>query len=105
MADDPAAEDPAKKGERNRASRGTERLEGVRQRNLDWSRRQRAGGSKASSAWQRQSWTLPRAEARETAREYYRKFPRAAYATEVESWRVLPGDVIEFTMRRLPTAD
>jgi len=25
--------------------------------------------------------------------------------TEVESWRELPDDVIEFTMRRLPSAD
>jgi len=25
--------------------------------------------------------------------------------TEIESWRVLPGDRIEFTVRRLPTAD
>jgi hypothetical protein len=25
--------------------------------------------------------------------------------TEIESWRVLPGDRIEFTMRRLPSAD
>ena len=29
----------------------------------------------------------------------------AAYQTEIESWRELPGDRIEFTMRRLPTAD
>jgi len=26
-------------------------------------------------------------------------------ASEVESWRVLDDDVIEFTMRRLPSAD
>jgi hypothetical protein len=32
-------------------------------------------------------------------------YPRAAYVTETESWPVLPGDVIEFTVRRLPTAD
>jgi len=25
--------------------------------------------------------------------------------TEIEWWRVLPGDRIEFTVRRLPTAD
>ncbi|GIL02370.1 MAG: hypothetical protein BroJett030_22690 [Alphaproteobacteria bacterium] len=80
------------------------RLEGLRERNLAWSQR-RADARPDSGAWTRQSWTLPRAEARAMAREYYRKYPRAAYATEVESWRVLPGDIIEFTMRRLPTAD
>jgi hypothetical protein len=32
-------------------------------------------------------------------------FPKAAYMTEIESWRLLPGDRIEFTMRRLPSAD
>ena len=33
------------------------------------------------------------------------KTSMAAYMTEIESWRVLPGDRIEFTMRRLPSAD
>ena len=28
-----------------------------------------------------------------------------AYMSEVESWRELPDGGIEFTMRRLPTAD
>ena len=87
------------------ASSAPQRLEDARQRNLDWTRRQAKNERKATGTWTRQSWTLPRAEARKTAREYYRKYPKAAYATEVESWRVLPGDVIEFTMRRLPTAD
>ena len=39
------------------------------------------------------------------AREMFARFPKAAYQTEIESWRVLPGDRIEFTMRRLPSAD
>jgi hypothetical protein len=30
---------------------------------------------------------------------------QAAYMTKIESWRVLPDDRIEFTVRRLPTAD
>lgn len=59
----------------------------------------------ASSTWKRQTWTLPREEARSTARAFLNKYPRAAYWSEVESWRVLPDDQIEFTMRRLPTAD
>jgi hypothetical protein len=39
------------------------------------------------------------------AREMFRRFPKAAYMTEIESWRELPDDRIEFTMRRLPSAD
>ena len=42
---------------------------------------------------------------RRAAREMLRRFPKAAYQTEIESWRVLPGDRIEFTVRRLPSAD
>jgi hypothetical protein len=57
------------------------------------------------SAWRRETYTLPRLEAREKARDYFLKFPKAAYMTEIESWRELPDDRIEFTIRRLPTAD
>lgn len=56
-------------------------------------------------AFSRQTYRLPREEARETAREWFRRFPKAAYMTRVESWRVLDDGLIEFTMRRLPTAD
>ena len=56
-------------------------------------------------AFRRETFALPRAAAREKAREIFRRFPKAAYMTEIESWRVLPGDRIEFTMRRLPSAD
>jgi plastocyanin len=58
-----------------------------------------------SDAFRRETFALPRAAAREKAREMFRRFPKAAYQTEIESWRVLPGDRIEFTMRRLPSAD
>jgi hypothetical protein len=60
---------------------------------------------KGSSQWRRETFTLPREAAREKAREWFSRFPKAAYMTEVESWRVLDGDTIEFTLRRLPTAD
>jgi hypothetical protein len=53
----------------------------------------------------RETFVLPRAEAREQARAFLTRYPKAGYMSEVESWRVLPGDKIEFTMRRLPTAD
>jgi CHASE1-domain containing sensor protein len=56
-------------------------------------------------SFRRETFALPREAAREKAREMFRRFPKAAYMTEIESWRVLPGDRIEFTLRRLPTAD
>lgn len=55
--------------------------------------------------WKRQSFTLPRLEARAKAREWFGKFPKAAYMTEIEYWRELGNDQIEFTIRRLPSAD
>jgi hypothetical protein len=56
-------------------------------------------------AFRRETFALPREAARAKAREFFDRFPKAAYMTEIESWRELPGDRIEFTMRRLPTAD
>ena len=53
----------------------------------------------------RETFQLQRDAAREKAREWFDTWPKAAYWTEVESWRALDGDQIEFTMRRLPTAD
>jgi hypothetical protein len=53
----------------------------------------------------RETFTLPRLDAREKAREWFERFPKAAYWTEIESWCERPDDVIEFTIRRLPTAD
>ena len=64
-----------------------------------------AGNVRARDALRRETFALPREAAREKAREMFRRFPKAAYMTEIESWRVLPGDRIEFTMRRLPSAD
>ena len=42
-------------------------------------------------AFRRETFALPREEAREKAREIFRRFPKAAYMTEIESWRELPG--------------
>ncbi len=64
-----------------------------------------AGRSQSRDAFRRETFALPREAAREKARELFRRFPKAAYMTEIESWRVLPGDRIEFTVRRLPSAD
>ena len=58
-----------------------------------------------ADGFRRETFALPRLEAREKAREMFRRFPKPAYMTEIESWRELPDGRIEFTMRRLPTAD
>ena len=55
--------------------------------------------------FRRETFALPREAARAKARELFARFPKAAYMTEIESWRELPDDRIEFTMRRLPSAD
>jgi len=57
------------------------------------------------AGFRRDTFALPRAAAREKAREMFRRFPKAAYLTEIEAWRELPDGRIEFTMRRLPSAD
>lgn len=64
-----------------------------------------AGAGARSDAFRRETFALPREEARAKARELFRRFPKAAYQTAIETWRVLPGDRIEFTVRRLPSAD
>jgi hypothetical protein len=53
----------------------------------------------------RETFTLPRDAARSKARDFLDRFPKAAYMTGVESWRELPDGDIEFTMRRLRSAD
>jgi hypothetical protein len=53
----------------------------------------------------RETFTLPRDEARVRARAILDHWPAAANMTAVETWRELPGGEIEFTMRRLRSAD
>lgn len=53
----------------------------------------------------RERFTQPRENARKTARAFLDRFPKQAYMSEVEHWRELPDGDIEFTMRRLRTAD
>ncbi|WOJ90180.1 hypothetical protein RZS28_02425 [Methylocapsa polymorpha] len=64
--------------------------------------REQAG---SGGAWRRETYVLPRGEARDKAREWFTKFPKAAYMTEIEFWRELSDGRIEFTIRRLPSAD
>ena len=65
----------------------------------------RRAGREPLTIWRREAFRLPREQARIKAREWFERFPKAAYFTEIEFWRELPTGEIEFTMRRLPTAD
>jgi hypothetical protein len=53
----------------------------------------------------RETFSQPREDARRTARAFLDRYPTAAYMSVVEDWRELPGGDIEFTMRRLRSAD
>ena len=64
-----------------------------------------AGRRKPDDGYLRESFTLPRDQARSRAREFLDRYPKAAYMSAVESWRELPDGEIEFTMRRLASAD
>jgi hypothetical protein len=50
---------------------------------------------------QRSAVGLERTAARRLVAEYFRRFPKGRYQTEVESWRDLQSQNIEFTMKRL----
>ena len=60
---------------------------------------------KPDDGYLRETFTLPREQARARARDFLTRFPKAGYMSAVDSWRELPGGDIEFTMRRLPSAD
>jgi hypothetical protein len=49
----------------------------------------------------REKFTRERSAAGTLAAEYFERFPKSAYRTEVESWRNLQSQNIEFTMKRL----
>ncbi|MEE2952485.1 MAG: hypothetical protein VYD57_14730 [Pseudomonadota bacterium] len=76
---------------------------------LDGLRRQlgrvRSACEAPTDSFVRETFRLPRKAARDKAREWFERYPRQAYWTQVESWRMLDDDAVEFTMRRLPTAD
>jgi hypothetical protein len=59
----------------------------------------------APDGYLRETFTLPREAARAKAQGFFARYPKAGYMSAVESWRELEGGVIEFTMRRLPSAD
>jgi hypothetical protein len=68
-------------------------------------RMRRSQGPARGDVWRRETFTLERPEARAKAREWFDRYPKAAYMTEIEFWRELADGRIEFTIRRLPSAD
>jgi hypothetical protein len=74
-------------------------------RPVDIARRLAARAQGGPSSWRRETFTLSRPEARAKAREWLELYPKAAYMTEIEFWRELADGRIEFTIRRLPSAD
>ena len=60
---------------------------------------------RAHDGFVRETFNQPRDDARQTARAFLDRYPKAAYMSEVEHWRELPNGRVEFTMRRLLTAD
>jgi len=68
-------------------------------------RRQQRGAQRNDGAWKRETFRLPRPEARQKAKEWFARYPKAAYMTEIEFWREFPDGDIEFVIRRLPSAD
>ena len=76
-------------------------LDGLR-RQIERHRREK---SPRGGQFVRETFCLDREAARRKAREWFDQWPKAAYWTAVESWRAVGDDRIEFTMRRLPSAD
>ena len=68
-------------------------------------RRTAQGREAGDAGFRRETFTLPREEARAKAREVFARYPKAAYMTEIEFWEELPDGRIAVTMRRLPAAD
>jgi len=64
-----------------------------------------AGRRTRDDGYLRETFSLPREKARAKARDFLTRYPKQAYMSGVESWRELPNGNIEFTMRRLPSAD
>jgi len=64
-----------------------------------------AARGKSSDGFLRETFKLPRERARLLARNFLTRYPKEGYMSAVESWRELPTGDIEFTMRRLPSAD
>jgi hypothetical protein len=64
-----------------------------------------ADRKRSDDGFLRETYTLPREAARSKAREFLQRYPKQAYMSAVESWRETSDGAIEFTMKRLASAD
>ncbi|MDQ0473641.1 hypothetical protein [Labrys wisconsinensis] len=71
----------------------------------DLARKHASRRAEPEDGFRRETFTLPREEARAHARDLFARYPKAAYMTEIEYWEELPDGRICVTMRRLPAAD
>ena len=49
----------------------------------------------------REKFTRENSTARRAVREYFKRYPKEQFLTELEIWRYLPSQTIEFVMKRL----
>ena len=49
----------------------------------------------------REKFTTESSIARSAVREYFKRYPKEQFLTELETWRYLPSQTIEFVMKRL----
>jgi len=71
----------------------------------DRSHGRRSLGDRKNDGFLDETITLPLQAARLKARKILDERPADSYTTIVENWRQLSDGQIEFTVRRLPTAD
>jgi hypothetical protein len=71
----------------------------------DRSRDLRDLSKRKDDTFQSETFRLPLQAARRKARQILDEFPAGGCVAVVENWRQLADGQIEFTMRRLPTAD
>jgi hypothetical protein len=64
-------------------------------------RPRRFNGAMPRDPFIREKFTRERTSAKKLAAEYFQRFPKERYHTEVESWRHLQSQNIEFSMKRL----
>ncbi|SRR5258708_2394058 len=53
----------------------------------------------------REKFTRESSTARSAVREYFKRYPKEQFLTELETWCYLPSQTIEFVMKRLREPD
>ena len=53
----------------------------------------------------REKFTRESSTSRRVVREYFKRYPKERYQSELKTWRYLPSQTIEFTMKRLTPSE